>query len=99
MVDALDIQPGEGRMVGLLLLFSFCNGLVRTWTRSAAYGLFLAMYSAQMLPYVYIGVSLLASLWSFAYLKLSQRSSLSRLLVGRLGALILAFALLRPRSG
>ena len=45
-------------MVGLLLLFSFCNGLVRTFRRSAAYGLFLAVVSAQMLPYVYISVSL-----------------------------------------
>ena len=97
--DALDIQPGEERMVGLLLLFSFCNGLVRTFTRSAAYGLFLAVFSAQMLPYVYIGVSLVASLTSFAYLRISQRSPLSRLLVGTLGAIILVFGLLRLGIG
>ena len=99
MIGALDIQPGEERMVGLLLLFSFCNGLARTWTRSVAYGLFLAVFSAQMLPYVYIGVSLVASLSSFAYLRISQRAPLSRLLVGTLGAIILVFGVLRVGIG
>src|SRR5688500_18508017 len=95
MLDALEIQPGEQQMVGLLLLFSFCNGLVRTFTRSAAYRLFLAIFSAQMLPYVYIGVSLVAARSPFAYLRESQRAPLSRLLVGTLGTIILVFGLLR----
>ena len=96
---ALGLQPGEGQTVGLLLLFSFCNGLVRTFTRSAAYGLFLAIYSAQLLPYVYIGVSLLASLASFAYLQVAQRLALAQLLLGTLGALALAFVALRAGVG
>src|SRR3954469_17781917 len=99
LLDALDVHAGEGRLVALLLLFSFCNGLVRTFTRSAAYGLFLAVFSAQMLPYVYIGVSLVASLTSFAYLKISQRAPLSQLLVGTLGAIIVTFGLLRLGIG
>jgi ATP/ADP translocase/HEAT repeat protein len=99
LVDALDIHAGEGQLVGLLLLFSFCNGLVRTFTRSAAFALFLAVFSAQMLPYVYIGVSLIASLASFMYLQVAQRVPFARLLLGTLSAIILLFVALRLGIG
>jgi HEAT repeat protein len=94
LADALDVHSGEGRLIALLLCFSFCNGLVRTFMRSAAYGLFLAVFSAQTLPYVYIGVSVFASLASFGYLRIAQRVPLSRLLIGTLCAIILALGAL-----
>lgn len=87
----VDLQPGEGRMVGLFFLIAFGNGITRTFARSAAYALFLAAFAAQALPYVYIAVSIAVVLISFSYLRLARHTSLARLLPGTLGFLCAAF--------
>lgn len=88
-------EAGEGRLVGALVLFAFCNGTMRTFMRSAAYALFLASVSATMLPFVYIAAGLLVSLSSFAYLQLARRLALSTLLPIALLVIVLAISLLR----
>jgi HEAT repeat protein len=92
-LERFDLQPGEGRMVGLFFLIAFGNGTARTFTRSAAYALFLSAFAALALPYVYIAVSVAIVITSFGYLRLAGRMSLAGLLPGTLGialALLLA---------
>ena len=91
------VRPGEGRLVVLLLAHSFLIGCARIFTRTAGYALFLGQFNARALPYVYIGISILAILASFGYLKLSGRVSLSKLLL--FTAAFLALASLGLRIG
>ena len=76
-----NVQPGEGRLVGLLLAYSFCIGAARIFTRSAAMGLFLTEFDAGALPYAYIGMAITIVALSVVYLKLGQRLTLSWLLL------------------
>jgi hypothetical protein len=50
-----NIRLGAGRLVLLLLAHSFCIGVARIFTRTAAYTLFLVEFDAQALPYVLSG--------------------------------------------
>jgi hypothetical protein len=68
----LNVRPGESRPVALVLEHSALVGCARVFTRTAAFALFLAEFEAQTLLYVYIGMSLVVALLSFAYLKLSE---------------------------
>ncbi len=72
-----------------MLVHSFCIGIARVLTRTAAYALFLVRFDAQDLPYVYIGISVVVMLLSFVYLKLSQRLPLIKLLIAASGFLLL----------
>ena len=80
LATLFNIHPGEGRLVTLLLAYSFFIGAARIFTRSAAMGLFLSQYSAGELPYVYIGISVIVTALSYVYLRLGQKLTLSRLL-------------------
>jgi ATP/ADP translocase len=85
----LNVRPGEGRLVLLLLAHFFCIGVARIFTRTAAYTLFLVEFDAQALPYVYIGISLSVTLVSFIILRLAEHLSFSKLLATNLGFLLL----------
>lgn len=95
LAELLGIQPGEGRLVRRLFLFALSNGAARTLMRSAAYALFLAEFSAQLLPYTYIGASLIAALASLSYLHAVRRVALARLLPATLLGVMLAFVGMR----
>lgn len=84
----LQVRPGEGRLVTLLLLNGCLVGSARIFTRTSAYALFLTEFDAQALPYVYVGMGLVVALLSFLYLKLSERLPLSRLLLANTGFLL-----------
>ena len=73
-----------------MLAHSFCIGSARIFTRTAGYALFLVEYGSQALPYVYIGIGAVVALLSFAYLKLSERLSFSKLLLANVGFLFLS---------
>ena len=88
-----NIHPGEGKLVSLLLAYSFFIGAARIFTRSAAMGLFLDEYSAGALPYVYIGISIIVTALSYIYLKLGQKLALSRLLAASLVFLLASLLL------
>ena len=78
----LNIRPGEGRLVGLVLLYAILLFTVNVLTRTASYALFLAEFGAASLPYTYIGVAVFATLISSIFLKVNERFSLARGLIG-----------------
>lgn len=76
----LNIEPGEERLIGLLILLYFVLTLAFTLVESMAFGLFIAEYGAKTLPYSYITISVLASLTAILYIKLGERVQFSTLL-------------------
>lgn len=76
-----NIETGEERLVGLLVLFYFVLGLGFVFVQSMAFGIFLAEYGAQGLPYSYITIAILASLVAMLYIRIGGRVSFSRLLM------------------
>ena len=85
---ALQIQPGEGRLTALLvsLYAALIMGVV--FVQTMAFGLFIATFGPQGLPYSYVAIAVLASLVAFFYLKLSERVPFSTLLTLNLGFLM-----------
>ncbi|UCC86755.1 MAG: cyclic nucleotide-binding domain-containing protein [Anaerolineales bacterium] len=90
-----NVQPGEGRLVSLLLLNYFLLGAAFNFTQTAAFALFLVEFDAQTLPFVYIANAVVVSLITFAYLKLGEHLSFSKLLVFNLGFLLLLISAFR----
>ncbi len=76
----LNIEPGEERLIGLLVLLYFIMALGFVFVQAMAFGVFIAEYGVQGLPYSYISIAILASLVALLYIKLSGRVSFSRLL-------------------
>ncbi len=89
LLTFFDVRPAEGRLVSLVLLYTILLYATNLLTYTSAYSLFLATYEATALPFVYIGVSVVASLLAFCYLRLNQRVALAPLLVGNLLGLVL----------
>ena len=81
LLSLLNTEPGEGRLVVLLLATSFCVGAANVFVYTAAYALFLTEFGAQALPYVYIGISVVVTLFSYLYMKAGERISFSGLLL------------------
>jgi len=79
-ITFLKIKPGEERLIGLLVLHYFILALGFVFVQSMAFGIFLAEYGAQGLPYSYISIALLASVVAAFYIKLGGRVSFSKLL-------------------
>ncbi len=76
----LQIQPGEERLIGLLVLFYFVLAMAFVFVQSIAFGIFLAEYGAQELPYSYISIAILASLAAVLYIKTGEHVSFATLL-------------------
>ena len=93
-----NIEVGEGRLVGLLLAYSFFVGLSRLLVNTTASTLFRDRFgeqAAQLLPYVYIGAAIAAPTMGFLYSRLEGRVShlrhgFSALLAANLGFLIVS---------
>ena len=90
LLNAANIRPSEGRIVAWVFLFTVLCFAASILAYSAAYALFLNVFSAQRLPFVYIGESIVSTLASLLYLQLSKRYSLARLLVGNVTLLTLS---------
>ena len=84
LASALNIRPGEGRLVNLLLLHSFFVGVNRVFLLSASTSLFLTEFGANTLPYVYIATAVANSSVGFLYNWLGKRISFVKLLVANL---------------
>ncbi|MFN8491602.1 MAG: Npt1/Npt2 family nucleotide transporter [Caldilineaceae bacterium] len=89
VADRFDIRPGEGRLVVLISLYTLGSFIANVLAYTAAYALFLEKFSAQTLPYIYIGESIFSSLLTLLYLRLSQRYTLTQILFGQLGVILL----------
>lgn len=79
-ITFLKVKPGEERLIGLLVLLYFILALGFVFVQSMAFGIFLAEYGAQGLPYSYISIAIVASLVAAYYIKLGGRVSFSTLL-------------------
>ncbi len=84
------VKPGEGQRTLLMLLYAFCCGTICTFFYTASYALFLAEFSADMLPYVYIGSGVVAAIGGFIYAKLEEKISVSRLMLGTMIVLLIS---------
>lgn len=82
--SALNIRPGEGRLVNLLLLHSFFVGVNRVFLLSASTSLFLTEFGANTLPYVYIATAVANSSVGVIYNWLGKRISFVKLLIANL---------------
>ena len=91
----LNIRPGEGRLVGLMLAFAFFMGMPGLITETTAYSLFLVDFDAQAIPYVYIGFTIVATLSGYVYTKLEKRVSFARFATINLLILSLVLVLFR----
>jgi len=84
-----DIQPGEGRLVILVLCYTILLYTANFLVDTSAYSIFLTTYDATSLPFIYVGVSIVTPLLTFFYLQLNKRFALAPLLVGNLTFLVL----------
>lgn len=80
VLGLLNIQPGEGRLTGLLLLLYLSLVTAGVFVQSIAFGLFVSTLGPQNLPLAYISIAALASLVAVVYLKLLERLAYARLL-------------------
>jgi len=76
----LKIESGEERLIGLLVLLYFVIALGFVFVQSMAFGVFLAEYGAQGLPYSYITIAIVASLVAALYIRIGRWLSFSKLL-------------------
>jgi hypothetical protein len=70
LASIFNIRPGEGRLVGLLLLHSYLLEIPTLFIGTASYALFLSKFGAEALPYLYISNALILPGVGFIYAKL-----------------------------
>ncbi|MFN8459036.1 MAG: hypothetical protein U0401_31040, partial [Anaerolineae bacterium] len=99
IVALLNIRPGEGRLVGLMLLNSFLMQLPALFAGTASYTLFLSEFGAEGLPYVYISNALILPLVGLIYAKLENRFSLAQLLLANVSFMLLTVVVFRLGLG
>lgn len=80
LANILKIQAGEERLIGVLMLLYFITSLGFVFVQSMAFGIFLAEYHVEGLPYSYIAIAIIASLVALIYIRLGGRVSFSTLL-------------------
>src|SRR5262249_10335916 len=88
----LNIPPGEGRLVTLVLLYAILLYTANVLIHTASYALFLAEFGAAALPYTFVGVAVFASLVSFVQLKVNEHFSLATGLIAAQIFLLLSLA-------
>jgi HEAT repeat protein len=89
------VQPGEGRVAGLMTAHSFAMGLATVSFETAASALFLARYGAAALPWVYVVAAGLTLATGAVYTGLQARVRFTRLMTGTLLGLAASVAALR----
>lgn len=78
IVSTFRVGPGEGQLLALFLLLSFCVGAARVFTMTSSNALFLTHFGADHLPYVYMSTAALIPLVGFVLLRLDRVMSLRR---------------------
>lgn len=92
---ALNVRHGEWRAVLLLLVHSFCIGIVCTFLETAVSALFLAKFDATVLPYVCIVTSVVATATGLAFSYVKERAGFRALVSSILASLFLSVAAIR----
>lgn len=75
LASLLKIYPGEEKKVSLAFLQAFGTGIFKILLQIIPVALFLQQYSATMLPYIYIGMSVLSIFLGFLYSFFEKRLS------------------------
>ena len=81
LMNLLNIRPGEGRNVALMLAHYFFMGAAMLLVQSASLALFFGSWDTTAMPYVYLGIAVIVSSITALFLKISERTSLARFLV------------------
>ncbi|MCB8944373.1 MAG: cyclic nucleotide-binding domain-containing protein [Ardenticatenaceae bacterium] len=89
LLSLFNIQASEVRLVSLTLAYALLLYAANVLVRMACYALFLTQFDATMLPYAYIGISIVAPLVSAVIMRLNQRLPLGKVLLGVHGFLLL----------
>ena len=84
----LNLEPGEGRLVSLLLGYSFFRGITITFFYVASSALFLSSYGSESLPVVYIISAFVSSFTGWVYRACDRRIDLPPLFTGTLLVLL-----------
>ncbi len=99
LAQALNIEPGEGRPLVLLLGHSFFMGIAIVSFFAASSALFLAAFSPEALPYVYIVSAGVSTLTGGIYSRFEKRLPISTLLTGTLVFLLVSVCAFRLSLG
>jgi AAA family ATP:ADP antiporter len=83
----LNIQPGEGQLALLMLIYSFLTGVGCAALEITASSLFIANFGAVALPKVYVAVALIGPLCGLAYIRLEAHLRLRTLMASTLAFL------------
>ena len=59
LMNLLNIRPGEGRNVALMLAYYFFMGAAMILVQSASYALLFESWDATAMPYVYLGTAVI----------------------------------------
>jgi AAA family ATP:ADP antiporter len=84
LAQILNIEPGEGRLVGLLFMLYFFLGVAYSFTQAAAFPIFLTEFSSRELPWVYMTSAIVVAGITFVYLRLAKRLTFTKLLSGNI---------------
>src|SRR5688500_410401 len=91
----VEIRPGEGRLVVLLLILSGFMGLARSTITTASVAIFFDRYDASALPFTYIGSAVVVAAAGYLYSRLEGRLSFATLLTATLAGIAIYLGLLR----
>ena len=83
----LNLRPGDGWPLLILLLHSFLKGAARVLLETPTNSLFLSRFSIDKLPLVYLATALVCTLIGLVYARLEARISVKALLTATLGFL------------
>jgi CRP-like cAMP-binding protein/HEAT repeat protein len=81
LLRLLNIQPGEAKLVGIVLVYAILLYASNVLAHTAGYALFLSAFNAATLPFAYLGISIVAPLITGVYLRLNRRFALSTVLI------------------
>ncbi|MEZ4519472.1 MAG: hypothetical protein R3C44_22460 [Chloroflexota bacterium] len=84
----MGLEPGEAPIVLRLAVPYFFLGLAISFFETAAFAIFLAEFSAQTLPYIYVLNAVVIVIITLLFLRLTQQATLSLRITGVLGFLI-----------
>ena len=95
LLSTLNVRPGEERLVGLMLVYAFFIGLPTLPLETVSYTLFLVEFSAESIPYIYIGFAVVTTISGLIYTYLEKHIPFTAIMTGNLAFLALSLAWFR----
>src|SRR6185295_5799460 len=83
----LNLRPGDGWPLLILLAHSFLKGAARVLLETPANSLFLSRFSITNLPLIYVATAIVCTVIGLVYARLEARVSVKTLLTATLGFL------------